>query len=71
MTHLHTTNSQLSDSLTDRYLQVNLLVQHKLKFSQFLHLKTYTMAPTDPHQGGRLEDMAAEGITIPGDADQQ
>ncbi len=25
------------------------------------------MAP-DPHQGGRLEDMAAEGTTIPGDA---
>jgi hypothetical protein len=28
------------------------------------------MAP-DPHQGGRLEDMAAEGTTIPGDAGQQ
>lgn len=25
----------------------------------------------DPHQGGRLEDMAAEGTTIPGDAGQQ
>lgn len=25
------------------------------------------MAP-DPHQGGRLGDMAAEGTTIPGDA---
>lgn len=29
------------------------------------------MAPTDPHQGGRLEDMAAEGTTIPGDAGKQ
>ncbi|KAL1592589.1 hypothetical protein SLS59_009681 [Nothophoma quercina] len=29
------------------------------------------MAPTDPHQGGRLEDMAVEGTTIPGDAGQQ
>jgi hypothetical protein len=28
------------------------------------------MAP-DPHQGGRLEDMAAEGTTIPGDAGKQ
>ncbi|KAL5118128.1 hypothetical protein ACEQ8H_003963 [Pleosporales sp. CAS-2024a] len=28
------------------------------------------MAP-DPHQGGRLEDMAAEGTTIPGDAGVQ
>lgn len=28
------------------------------------------MAP-DPHQGGRLEDMAAEGTNIPGDAGQQ
>jgi hypothetical protein len=28
------------------------------------------MAP-DPHQGGRLEDMAADGTTIPGDAGQQ
>jgi hypothetical protein len=25
------------------------------------------MAP-DPHQGGRLEDMAKDGTTIPGDA---
>jgi len=25
------------------------------------------MSP-DPHQGGRLEDMAAEGTRIPGDA---
>ncbi|KAF2994517.1 hypothetical protein E8E13_003009 [Curvularia kusanoi] len=29
------------------------------------------MAPTDPHQGGRLEDMAVTGTTIPGDAGQQ
>ncbi|KZM25844.1 structural constituent of cytoskeleton [Ascochyta rabiei] len=29
------------------------------------------MAPTDLHQGGRLEDMAAEGTTIPGDAGKQ
>jgi hypothetical protein len=28
------------------------------------------MAP-DPHQGGRLEDMAAEGTSIPGDAGKQ
>jgi hypothetical protein len=28
------------------------------------------MAP-DPHQGGRLEDMAVEGTTIPGDAGNQ
>jgi hypothetical protein len=28
------------------------------------------MAPTDPHQGGRLEDMAATGTTIPRDAGQ-
>jgi hypothetical protein len=28
------------------------------------------MAP-DPHTGGRVEDMAAEGTTIPGDAGQQ
>jgi hypothetical protein len=27
--------------------------------------------PEDPHQGGRLEDMAAEGTTIPGDAGKQ
>ncbi|KAF2659200.1 hypothetical protein K491DRAFT_689555 [Lophiostoma macrostomum CBS 122681] len=29
------------------------------------------MAPTDPHTGGRLEDMAATGTTIPGDAGVQ
>ncbi|KAJ4410889.1 hypothetical protein N0V91_001818 [Didymella pomorum] len=29
------------------------------------------MVPTDPHQGGRLEDMAAEGTAIPGDAGKQ
>ena len=23
---------------------------------------------SDPHQGGRLEDMAATGTTVPGDA---
>ena len=28
------------------------------------------MAP-DPHQGGRLEDMAAKGTKIPGDAGKQ
>jgi hypothetical protein len=28
------------------------------------------MAP-DPHQGGRLEDMAAKGTTIPDDAGTQ
>ncbi|KAF1839479.1 hypothetical protein BDW02DRAFT_539722 [Decorospora gaudefroyi] len=28
------------------------------------------MAP-DPHEGGRLEDMAAKGTTIPGDAGKQ
>ncbi|KAI8942594.1 hypothetical protein NX059_000651 [Plenodomus lindquistii] len=27
--------------------------------------------PQDPHQGGRLEDMAAEGTTIPSDAGTQ
>ena len=26
------------------------------------------MAPTDPHQGGNLFDMAAEGTTMPNDA---
>lgn len=34
-------------------------------------LNSLTMAPTDPHQGGRLEDMAAEGTTIPRDAGKQ
>lgn len=29
------------------------------------------MALTDSHQGGRLEDMAVEGTTIPGDAGKQ
>jgi len=28
------------------------------------------MAPTNSHQGGRLEYMAATGSTIPGDAGQ-
>lgn len=27
--------------------------------------------PQDSHQGGRLEDMAAEGTTIPSDAGTQ
>jgi hypothetical protein len=26
---------------------------------------------SDPHQGGRLEDMAVDGTTIPGDAGRQ
>ena len=29
------------------------------------------MVPTDPHQGGRLEDVAAEGTTLPRDAGKQ
>ncbi|KAF2019934.1 hypothetical protein BU24DRAFT_419535 [Aaosphaeria arxii CBS 175.79] len=29
------------------------------------------MAPTDPHTGGRLEDMAKDGTSIPGDAGVQ
>ncbi|KAI9820017.1 MAG: hypothetical protein M1827_006588 [Pycnora praestabilis] len=29
------------------------------------------MAPTDPHQGGDLFDMAAEGTSIPNDAGKQ
>lgn len=29
------------------------------------------MAPTDPHTGGRLEDMARDGTSIPGDAGVQ
>ena len=29
------------------------------------------MAPTDPHQGGRLEDMAPTGTSIPSDAGTQ
>ncbi|KAI9722232.1 MAG: hypothetical protein M1812_001704 [Candelaria pacifica] len=29
------------------------------------------MAPTDPHQGGNLSDMAVEGTSIPNDAGKQ
>ncbi|KAI9699007.1 MAG: hypothetical protein M1836_003196 [Candelina mexicana] len=29
------------------------------------------MAPTDPHQGGSLSDMAVEGTSIPNDAGKQ
>jgi len=40
----------------------------KLDIQNFVaSLKLEKMSP-DPHQGGRLEDMAAEGTTIPGDA---
>lgn len=67
MTRLHTTLLRLLDS-SIRCTQ--LISSPSLNLTNTI-IRNTTMAPTDPHQGGRLEDMAAEGTSIPGDAGKQ